>query len=424
MPLSTADVRRRLDENERRVRRRLYLRRLQERAAAAVATDPRRTPYAGLQTYSLALEGARFSGGPGTAQVNALLPSVQSRHHFAGTTTALRTAADYAASLDRPLRVISQEPLRAADVAATRTMCEGFGLPSERVAISDLDAMPDTAFGADDLWLATGWTTAHTIQNYAQVGDIDPARVAYLIQDYEPQFQAASGDSALAANTYHAGFVELVNSAPLAAALRYYEDVSVPDERVFAPEVDRPNLQRCARTRQPDRPPGVLFYYRPHSLRNMSTVGMAALQQVLLMLPKDQVRIATIGSALPMPRLAGGHPVTQYGRTGWAAYFDVLAQHEVILSLQATPHPSHPPLDMVASGGWAVTNEVAGTRTGLHPRLLVERADPLQLADRVLEALHSSRASAGPSDADFSFLERLGSDRSSAMAATMKLLGY
>ncbi|WP_460599783.1 rhamnosyltransferase WsaF family glycosyltransferase [Flexivirga lutea] len=37
-----------------------------------------------------------------------------------------------------------------------------------------------------------------------------------------------------------------------------------------------------------------------------------------------------------------------------------MARTKVIISLQATPHPSHPPLDMVASGGHAVNERGRG----------------------------------------------------------------
>ena len=46
---------------------------------------------------------------------------------------------------------------------------------------------------------------------------------------------------------------------------------------------------------------------------------------------------------------------------------EYIASANVVLSLQHSPHPSHPPFDAAISGARAVTNEFYGTRAGLHP---------------------------------------------------------
>ena len=77
------------------------------------------------------------------------------------------------------------------------------------------ETIREVTYGASDYWLASHSKTAHALQVACDVGVIDRARVAYLIQDYEPGFTAWSTESVLAEATYRAGFVPIVNSTPL-----------------------------------------------------------------------------------------------------------------------------------------------------------------------------------------------------------------
>ncbi|GAB3578077.1 hypothetical protein GCM10027579_01110 [Calidifontibacter terrae] len=110
------------------------------------------------------------------------------------------------------------------------------------------------------------------------------------------------------------------------------------------------------------------------------------------------------------------------GRLSWSDYFDVLRRGQVLLSLQATPHPSHPPLDMVLAGGISVTNELRGTRGELHPRLHAVDPDPESLAMAVVQALEAGRDSAEDAVSTQHMVESLGTPFESAVRAVLATL--
>jgi hypothetical protein len=91
--------------------------------------------------------------------------------------------------------------------------------------------------------------------------------------------------------------------------------------------------------------------------------------------------------------LGDGVTLHSLGKLSWDDYFDRIATTDVVLSLQASPHPSHPPLEAAVSGAVSVTNEFDGTRTGLHPRLVSAAATPEGLGEAVVRAILAARDS-------------------------------
>ncbi|BDZ51532.1 hypothetical protein GCM10025867_37730 [Frondihabitans sucicola] len=93
--------------------------------------------------------------------------------------------------------------------------------------------------------------------------------------------------------------------------------------------------------------------------------------------------------------LGHGLKLESVGTLPWDAYFRFIASRNVVLSLQLSPHPSHPPFDGAISGAQVVTNEFAGTRAHLHPNIAAVPADPVSLGEAVAEAVRRA-AGAGP----------------------------
>lgn len=370
------------------LRKRLELKIEHRRVGRAVrlahTADPDGQPYVGLHPHSLLLDAAHFETGK-EPYVNLVMATVRRDTIFAGVRTALRAGALAAEIAGLPLRVISFKTLNAADREAIRvTFSDDFGMRAPEVI--DLAGISRLRTSARDRWIATYWTTAHCLQLLAERGRIDVSSVIYLVQEYEPSFYAASTDSILAEMTYHSGFVAVVNSEPLAGYLRD-DGIRVPENLVFRPELDW-NLLEMARAKRLDPGPTVLFYHRPFRASNMDSLGIVALRQAARQyFSKTGLRLPIIAMGSSDGFDAGPHAdLDVVGRLGWAQYFDTLNSGRVLLSLQATPHPSHPPLDMVAAGGRSVTNELRGTRGALHPRLVAAPATPEALANALLDA--------------------------------------
>lgn len=381
-----------------------------ELSAAAVrevsAAPAGALPYAGVTGAALALCSLRRDTSR-RETVNLLLTELDPDRLFAGVNTALLVAKGLADRLDRSLRVIllsetitaGQAPrLRAA--AASRLECD-----TAAIAVVTREDLLDFPVHPDDLWVATHWTTAHPVQVATRIGVLAADRVVYLVQDYEPSFVAASADSVTASSTYHGGFTLLVNSSPVAAILRSREGVVVDEALVFAPQLDLARISAQSVNSAPNAVPTVFFYGRPSKPRNLFALGVAALKVAASRLPAGSVNWISAGEAHRAVALAPGHTLRSLDAVGWDDYFALLAQSRVVLSLQASPHPSHPPLEAALSGAIAITNEVDGTRSTLHPRLRAVIGDPETLGQAIVDAVTSPGESAAESH-DLSALGR------------------
>jgi len=383
---------------------------------------------------SLALAGISSTGS--RRAVNVVLPRLIPGAVFAGIQTALDVGFALAEQSSLPLRFIAFgiESLPAQRRKITAMLAER-GRPGGRdVSVIPINDVTATQFSPKDVWVATHWATAHALDIAARLGRISPAHVIYLIQDYEPGFNPWSSDYTIAEATYRAGFVPLVNSLPLAKYLDTHAGMGVPRSQTFAPQLDLVQLARAAddRAEQARRVSAgerthILFYGRPNTPKNMFPLGVATLRAATAQLAGEGISltVTSIGERHPHVNLGAGNgqKMRSIGRVSWRDYFDHLAHSAVVLSLQASPHPSHPPLDSIASGGFAVTNNFGGGRAGLHERLLVEAPEPEALADALVRAVHASASQTASPAFDASFLATLGVPLDSAVAATLKKLG-
>ncbi|TCK62984.1 hypothetical protein [Curtobacterium sp. PhB136] len=355
-------------------------------------------PFEGLVETSLAIAGIRTEAR--APEVVLVVDELREGAAFAGVQTALAAAVALGQRLDRRVRVVMVRWTTPGNsiAAAEALVADRFpetridGRPGVRVVRRE-DVL-DTVFGAEDVWMATHWKTAHAIDVAVTAGVIDRARVVYLVQDYEPGFSPWSTEYAVAASTYRAGFRMVVNSEPLRRYLSEVEGIDVPEALTFAPHLDEELLQRVADARRPaeDRVVRVLFYGRPSKHRNLFRLGVAALRVAVQELADDDVRLEfhSAGELHGDVELDGGRgavKLVSHGTMPWDDYFRFIASTNVVLSLQHSPHPSHPPFDGAISGARVVTNEFRDTRGALHPNLAAVPADARSLGLAVADAV-------------------------------------
>lgn len=374
--------------------------------AAAVAAA------GGLTPSSLALSTIRLQ--PQAPRVNLVLPNADLAAGYAGVGTAWACGSALAAEVGMPLRLVSLNPGSPA-LPHPRASADPF------VEIVRREDLRHATFGVDDLWIATHWTTAHALAVATRHADIDVARCVYLVQDYEPGFVAWSTDYTVAESTYHAGFLTLVNSSPVADWLARHSGVKVDPRQVFAPELRLNDLRSAAERRSPSAPLRVSFYGRPSKPRNLYTLGVAALRIAADRAGTHDIDFVSMGEGITTTPLSRRSTLRSVGRLPLADYFDFLSTVDVVLSLQYSPHPSHPPLDAAISGALAVTNRFGEDRDSLHPRLLVADPAPEALADALSGAIDAARRGY---DRDFQPLElgSLGAPMSSAVMRAAQLL--
>jgi hypothetical protein len=340
------------------------------------SAPPLSRPYRGIDSAALSLAARGADGGE--PAVVLVLPRYDPDRAFAGARSAVLIATALAEIRGSRLRII------ALDEHAGSSRSDG-----SFIARRDLGR---SSFSSEDIWVVTHWTTAFAAHVAAISGRLDPARVVYLIQDFEPGFSGYSSAQAAAALTYRAGFLPLVNSRPLAAHLERHAGVRVPDGQVFAPLLDDALLRETADSRAPGATRRVLFYARPSKPRNMFELGVAALEETINLLGEGAVDIEVLsaGEAHPDRELGRGVRLHSLGALDRLAYHRLLSTTDVVLALQASPHPSHLPLESAIAGARAVTNDFEGSRVGLHPRLTAVEADVPTLARAIIDALDAS----------------------------------
>jgi hypothetical protein len=367
--------------------------------------------YSGLDQSSLALVGVRGSDRL-LGSVNLVIPRFRANAVFAGTRTAIEVATSMCEKLGRPLRVIVIDSRFTSGHRkdAAKYLSREFGLAQAQVTLWSPEDLFENEVSSKDLWLVTHWTTAHAADVASRMGLIGPAQVVYLVQDYEPGFTPWSTQHALASSTYHAGFNLIVNSSPLASYLREHESLAVASDVVFRPHLDLDKLSQVASKRSQAASVRIMFYGRPSKPRNLFNLGVSALRVAVRALEVDglPVTITSAGEAHENQILSRSKTLKSEGTLGWEAYFRRLSEVDVMLSLQYSPHPSHPPLDAVVSGARAVTNEFGGERSSLSSHLFAGQADPDSLGKLLVRAATESRTNP-QSVAEPSVVERLGS---------------
>lgn len=388
------DVRERLGRTVSRVDVRVARR---ERDRAPLAARP----FEGLVETSLAIAGIRTVDRE--PEVVLVVDELREGAAFAGVQTALAVALALGERTGRRVRVVMVRWTTPGNSAAAAE-----ALVAERFPESRVDGRPgvrvvrredvlDETFGRDDVWIATHWKTAHPLDVAVTAGVVPRDRVVYLVQDYEPGFSPWSTEYAVAASTYRAGFRMLVNSEPLRQYLAEVEDVDVPRDRSFAPHLDLELLERVAAARKHEDTVRVLFYGRPSKHRNLFRLGVAALRVAVQELAGDGLRVEFHSAGeqhgdVELDGGAGDVKLVSHGTMPWDDYFRFIASTNVVLSLQHSPHPSHPPFDGAISGARVVTNEFRDTRGHLHPNLTAVPADARSLGLAVADAVRRAAA--------------------------------
>lgn len=403
------------DRHVRRIEQ--HYSRVAKGASGAVAYD-------GLTPHSLAFASSRYASRSDRT-VNIVLPEFSQGAYFAGIRTAIEFAVGIGERLGFNLRVIHfYGTLKPADrLQLESEIRRDFHVSAERhFSFVDGEHLDACEFSHEDVWIVTHWSTAHSVDVACKLGLIDKDRVVYLIQDYEPGFYAWSTTYALARSTYNAGFVCVANSMPVRDYLLRNERVRIPERYVFRPSLDLNRLRLAAEAGVSKGYTQITFYARPNKPRNMYKLGVSALQLAVSDLRRSgqETRVVTFGDV--HPRLSGALKDAEIrGKMPWESYFEEVGRTDVLLSLQMSPHPSHPPLDAVVAGKVAVTNELDGARGGLHSRLHAVEPDPRSLADGIIDAVQSSAAGASSFSEDV--LTSLGRDMHSVLEDVAESIG-
>ncbi|MBR0655599.1 rhamnosyltransferase WsaF family glycosyltransferase [Plastoroseomonas arctica] len=280
--------------------------------------------------------------------------SIAADSFFGGVGTATILAALWARRRGAGLRIVTlrAEPVRD-NVAA---LLGALGVvPPEHVEFRDaalFDGGKPVDVASEDMFLTTSWwSTANTL------GAIKPEKVAYIVQEDERMFYPLGDDWLRAQEVMGTpGLKRAVNTRLLRDHLAatgiagldteaHWFEPAFPDAAYYP--------DRSARRRM-----NFFFYARPNNPRNLYLRGMEALGAAIGqgVLAPDDWHFHFVGRELPRLTLPGGVPVTVVEGLTWDRYVAMMRRMDLGLSLMLTPHPSYPPLDLVACGAVAVTN--------------------------------------------------------------------
>lgn len=296
------------------------------------------------------------------ATTTILLPTLNPTEIFAGIATALDLGIGLAQRGVHVRFVATDLPLVCPH--ATRSFL------TERIAVEQrAETLPridlacgvsaeKLAFSPGDDIVATAWWTAHVARSIIADPGIGAERFYYLIQDYEPNFYAWGVDYAGAAETYTMPCIPIFNTTLLRDfVMAQGFDFDGYDGLAFKPSIDI--AQYASLHRVPGRSKRrIALYGRPEVPRNMFPVCIEALAELVhaLGLTSDDVEIISVGMAHDPIVLPGDVMVQSLGKLAMEDYPVFLTTVDIGLSLMYSPHPSHPPIEMAASGAQVVTN--------------------------------------------------------------------
>jgi len=302
---------------------------------------------------------------------------------FAGQTTAVAAGFQIAVAAQRSLRFV----LLRDDVVGSVPSASEVSTWVRSLAPATFQGEVSVIYGpqlnslhvsAEDLWVATHWMTASTLNHFLKGRELPASRAVYVIQDFEPAFSPWSSSYAIAESTYNHGFIPMVNSSSLADFLEDQGHVDFARSYCFSPDVNSDALRQASAewTKDPEGKIRVLFYGRPAHPRNLFEIGVESLRTWVALVEEDEVQQLTVVSAgtehEPID-LGRGVTMTSLGKTSLGAYYKLLSKTDMALALMHSPHPGHLPLELPMSGIPTVTNSLGTYRKEWVSRLRVTR---------------------------------------------------
>ena len=333
-----------------------------------------------LRTYSLPAKQTR--------RINIVTDSINGGSLFGGVGTALIFAALLANKLNAQLRIITRtERAKPENVDHILSL---YGLKLELEVQFKLAAFYDRKYELDvsdgDVFITTSWwTTAATLPS------VPHDSILYLLQEDERMFYPF-GDDRLRCETIlgNRDIRFLINTRLLFDHLIHegFDNIAAHGmwfEPAFPPQVFHPRTKDQAGKRK------FFFYARPNNPRNLFYLGIEVIEQAIAqqVLDLERWEIFLVGKDIPAVTFNGGYAPIKYENLSWSEYAHLLGTVDLALSLMYTPHPSYPPLDLVASGAVAVTNRFARKRdlSGYSANLICADLDRDALVDALRQAV-------------------------------------
>lgn len=301
---------------------------------------------------------------PDHPALTILVPTLNPTEVFAGIATAVDVGLGLAAR-GIPVRFIATD-LPISSLEASRRFILGRMQPSARAqGGADLVSLHcglhegEVPAHRGDVFLATAWWSAHVADTLIKEFGYRQAEFLYLIQDFEPNFYPWGQEFADASASYALNFRPIFNTTTLRS---YFAEngfsFATADSLAFRPSIDIARYAGGTRCNPGGRARRIAIYGRPEVARNMFETAVEALSTFVTQqaIGPDDVELVSIGLKHQTVQLPNHVKIKSLGKLSWEDYPEYLLGVDVGLCLMYSPHPSHLPIEMAASGVRVVTN--------------------------------------------------------------------
>jgi hypothetical protein len=214
----------------------------------------------------------------------------------------------------------------------------------------------EIAYSTSDLFITTSWWTTSSV-----IKSVPLKQVMYLLQEDERMFYPF-GDERLKCDSVlkHPDLRLLINTKLLFDHFVLDQTINPGNKAAwFEPSFPDTVYQSLAKDKTSDGKRRFFFYARPSNPRNLYEFGVNLIKQAIDVgiISVDEWDIYFVGKNIPVSPLGNRCTPIICEELDWKTYALLIRTMDLGLSLMCTPHPSYPPLDLVASGSVVVTNK-------------------------------------------------------------------
>ncbi len=302
-------------------------------------------------------------------RINLLIPSVDEKHVFGGIATALKIFQTLCDHLSWEQRIITTDASIDSKHMVLSNEYKVVKWKDDDSAEKQVVSFNDRAFATlpvrnNDVFVATGWWTAYTIQEVIkwqkETYFLKEARaMLYFVQDYEPGFYPWSSRYLMADSTYRMDIP--VYAILNAGLLKEHFDKSgyqFTKAWCFEPTLNE-KLKACLPTTySATKKRQILVYGRPGTPRNAFELVCMSLREFIAINPEEYAKwiFLAAGESFADVDLGFGAVLRSVGKLTLQDYAKTMLETYAGISLMVSPHPSYPPLEMSTFGIKTITN--------------------------------------------------------------------
>ena len=289
-------------------------------------------------------------------RISLVTDSINKGSLYGGVGTSLIMAALVAQATQSRLRIITRT--ESAQPAGLQIVLKTYGITLTHEVEFAYAPVGDSNYEIDcfegEQFITTSWwTTAATLAS------VRSQFITYLLQEDERMFYSYGDEhmrcSQILGNTDIRFIIntKLLFDHLVASGLPNVATHGMWFEPSFPHDVFRPHEREAGKKRQ------LLFYARPHNVRNLFYFGLELLEAAVArgIVNLDEWDIVLVGKDIPKLRFDNGrYTAKRLENLSWTEYAELAGNTDLALLLMYTPHPSYPPFDLAASGAVVVTN--------------------------------------------------------------------